>query len=51
MKHWADGGLTDLDNCVLLCHQHHHDHHDRGMHLTHKDGRRLTQEGWAHAPP
>ncbi|TAL19230.1 MAG: HNH endonuclease [Frankiales bacterium] len=51
VKHWADGGLTDLTNCVLLCHQHHHDHHDRGMTLTHRDGRRLTERGWAHAPP
>jgi len=51
VKHWADGGPTDLDNLVLLCHQHHHDHHDRGMDLTHRDGRLLTQEGWAHAPP
>ena len=51
VRHWADGGLTDLDNLVLLCHQHHHDHHDRGLNLPHHDGRWLTQEGWAHAPP
>jgi hypothetical protein len=42
VKHWADGGPTDLTNLVLLCHQHHHDHHDRGMTLTHQDGRKLT---------
>jgi hypothetical protein len=23
LKHWADGGSTDLDNCVLLCRFHH----------------------------
>ena len=46
-----DGGTTDLDNLVLLCHQHHHDHHDRGMNLPHRDGRWLTPDGWAHAPP
>ena len=51
VKHWADGGATDADNLVLLCHQHHHDHHDRGMDLTHRDGRRITQDGWAHDPP
>ena len=46
------GGLTDLDNLVLLCHQHHHDHHDRGLELPHRDGRRrLTATGWAHSPP
>lgn len=52
VRHWADGGGTDLDNLVLLCHQHHHDHHDRALDLPHQDGRRwLTQRGWAHAPP
>ena len=24
MKHWLDGGTTDLDNLVLLCRRHHH---------------------------
>ena len=52
VRHWADGGLTGLDNLVLLCHQHHHDHHDRGLNLPHEDGQRwLTHQGWAHAPP
>ena len=52
VEHWADGGLTDLDNVVLLCHQHHHDHHDRRMDLPHRDGVRwLTQHGWEHSPP
>jgi hypothetical protein len=23
VRHWADGGPTDLDNLVLLCRQHH----------------------------
>ncbi|MCA1726536.1 MAG: HNH endonuclease [Actinobacteria bacterium] len=23
LRHWADGGPTDLDNLVLLCHAHH----------------------------
>lgn len=52
VEHWGDGGLTDLDNVVLLCHQHHHDHHDRGLDLPHRDGVRwLTQDGWSNAPP
>ena len=51
VRHWADGGATDLDNLVLLCHQHHHDHHDRGLDLPHRDDVRwMTQAGWAHAP-
>lgn len=51
VRHWADGGLTDLDNLVLLCHQHHHDHHDRRMDLPHANGRWMTQHGWSNAPP
>jgi hypothetical protein len=50
VRHWADSGPTDLENLVLLCHQHHHDHHDRKLDLPHQDGRWLTQHGWAHAP-
>jgi hypothetical protein len=52
VRHWLDGGTTDLDNLVLLCFQHHHDHHDRGHDLQHHDGRWVTSTGWgAHAPP
>ena len=47
VRHWLDGGATDLDNLVLLCHAHHHDHHDRGRALSHRDGRWLTSSGWA----
>ncbi len=47
-RHWADGGSSDLDNLVLLCHAHHHDLHDREQHLPHHDGVRwLTHGGWA----
>ncbi|MEM7094752.1 MAG: DUF222 domain-containing protein [Actinomycetota bacterium] len=28
--HWADGGATDLDNLILLCHFHHHLVHEGG---------------------
>ncbi len=28
--HWIDGGPTDLDNLVLLCHRHHHFLHQHG---------------------
>jgi hypothetical protein len=51
VRHWLDGGRTDLDNLVLLCQAHHHDHHDRGQDLQHRDGSWLTATGWAHAPP
>ena len=50
--HWLNGGWTDLDNLVLLCFLHHHEHHDRGRDLQHRDGRWMTSSGWsAHAPP
>ena len=51
VKHWADGGPTDVDNLVLLCHQHHHDHHDREMDLEHRDGRQFTATGWGNDQP
>ncbi len=51
VRHWADGGRTDVDNLVLLCHRHHHDHHDRGHELQHRDGRWLTHHGWGADPP
>ncbi len=28
VRHWIDGGRTDLDNLVLLCERHHRAHHD-----------------------
>ena len=34
LVHWADGGATDLDNLVLLCHAHHT--------LLHEDGWRTS---------
>ena len=40
-----------MTNLVLLCHQHHHDHHDRGMDLEHRGGRQLTQAGWGNDLP
>ena len=51
VRHWLDGGPTDPDNLVLLCDQHHHDHHDRGHDLQHHDSRWLTQAGWGTDPP
>jgi len=30
VHHWVDGGRTDLDNLVLLCHRHHHCLHQHG---------------------
>ncbi len=33
VKHWADGGPTDLDNLVLLCSTHHRAVHEGGFSL------------------
>jgi hypothetical protein len=34
VRHWEDGGLTELDNLVLLCPYHHRLHHRGGITLT-----------------
>ena len=31
--HWADGGATNLDNLVLLCHRHHHHLHEHSYQM------------------
>jgi len=28
IKHWADGGETNLANLALLCWRHHRNHHE-----------------------
>ncbi|WP_308440435.1 hypothetical protein [Catellatospora citrea] len=33
MRHWADGGPTDLDNAVLLCGHHHRVIHHEDWHV------------------
>jgi hypothetical protein len=41
--HWARGGVTNLDNMVLLCHRHHYLAHEGGWQLVRTDdGRLLT---------
>ncbi|ART68107.1 hypothetical protein BTO20_05440 [Mycobacterium dioxanotrophicus] len=34
LKHWEDGGATELDNMVLLCPYHHRLHHKGGITIT-----------------
>jgi hypothetical protein len=48
IRHWEDGGTTDLSNLVLLCSKHHHVIHTKAWHIklrpdgalevTHPDG-------------
>ncbi|WP_420625014.1 HNH endonuclease [Candidatus Poriferisodalis sp.] len=33
IEHWVDGGPTNLDNLVLLCHRHHHHLHQHGYRM------------------
>jgi len=34
LRHWEDGGATELDNLVLLCPYHHRLHHSGGITIT-----------------
>lgn len=38
IRHWADGGDTSVDNCVLLCESHHVHIHRTGWQITTHDG-------------
>ena len=40
--HWIHGGLTDLNNLVLLCHRHHWMVHEGNWQLVKSDGRMLA---------
>ncbi len=39
LVHWADGGATNLDNCMLLCKRHHRMVHEGGWKLVKVNGR------------
>jgi len=39
LKHWVDGGTTDLANLVLLCRRHHRAQHEGGRALQHRADR------------
>ena len=51
--HWIDGGPTNLDNLVLLCHRHHHFLHQHGYRMVPQpDGTWITvQETEPRATP
>ncbi len=57
IKHWADGGETNLDNLVTLCSFHHRQVHEGGygvhvdegeIEFTRPDGQVIPQAGKAH---
>jgi len=37
-QHWADGGATSIDNCVLLCETHHRHVHQTGWEILIRPG-------------
>jgi hypothetical protein len=39
VRHWLHGGLTDIDNLVLICSFHHSAIHDHGYHIHRLPGR------------
>ncbi|MFN2506726.1 MAG: DUF222 domain-containing protein, partial [Acidimicrobiales bacterium] len=42
VRHWADGGPTDLDNLLWLCPTHHRLVHERGWSITGNPGGQVT---------
>ncbi|MBM6404159.1 HNH endonuclease [Phycicoccus sp. CSK15P-2] len=47
VRHWADGGLTDIDNAALLCQRHHTVVHQRRLmaevlHVPDEEGRHVV---------
>ncbi len=59
LRHWEDGGATELDNLVLLCPYHHRLHHRGGITITgpadrltvtDSEGRELSSASLARAP-
>jgi hypothetical protein len=59
IRHWEDGGPTDLANLVLLCSYHHRLHHRGGitvagtaydLTITDSDGRALSDASLARSP-
>lgn len=46
VRHWLDGGLTSMENLVLLCRCHHRMVHEDGWTLTARSG-----GGWRASPP
>jgi hypothetical protein len=56
VRHWADGGATDVDNLVLLCRHHHRTLHTGQWRLEpsaddHPDDPGQQRQGRAHPPP
>jgi hypothetical protein len=51
VQHWEKGGLTDLDNCVLLCETHHRSVHEGGWTVTAAGADPRLPGYWQFTPP
>ncbi len=51
VQHWEHGGLTDLDNCVLLCEAHHRAVHEGGWIVTSAGTDPRLSGYWQFTPP
>jgi hypothetical protein len=53
IKHWADGGTTDLHNLIMLCGYHHRYLHEHGWRIEGDPGGQLTfrKPDWSEYPP
>lgn len=45
IRHWTDGGLTDVDNGVPLCRRHHRSVHEGGWRLWRNQGNEIVAVG------
>ena len=52
VRHWEDGGGTDLDNLALVCERCHHLVHEGSWSMTRSPDRRAHEHGcWTWSPP
>lgn len=48
IRHWEDGGTTDLDNLVLVCPYHHRQHHRGAITITGPAGHLVVTDSAGH---
>ncbi len=51
VQHWEHGGLTNLDNCVLLCETHHRSVHEGGWTVRAVGADPRLPDYWQFTPP
>ena len=51
VRHWEQGGSTDIENLVLLCHRHHHAVHEGGWGIAATGPSPRRSGYWSFTPP